>query len=169
LRFKQKFEAMMERHPTFAIGTLAARSGCNVPTIRYYEEIGLLAPASRRSGGHRTFGESDLRRLTLIRRCRDLGFPIERIRALIALADDPKRDCFEAREMAEAHLDDVRAKLAALRALERNLARFVSSCTTACAGGRAVDCTVLEDLATPDRMPVRPRAAKARRRARVRR
>jgi len=154
----------MRHHPTLTIGTLAARSGCNVPTIRYYEEIGLLAPASRRSGGHRTFGESDLRRLPLIRRCRDLGFPIERIRALVALAEDPKRDCFEAREMAEAHLDEVRAKLAALRALERNLARFVKSCTTACAGGRPADCSVLEDLATLGKMPVRSRGPIARRR-----
>lgn len=158
----------MQPFPTLTIGTLAARSGCNVPTIRYYEEIGLLAPASRRSSGHRTFGESDLRRLTLIRRCRDLGFPIERIRALVALADDPKRDCFEAREMAEAHLDEVRAKLAALRALARNLARFVESCAMACAGGRAADCAILEDLATSDKKPVRSGTKIARRRARVR-
>lgn len=158
----------MQHHPTLTIGTLAARSGCNVPTIRYYEEIGLLAPATRRSGGHRTFGERDLRRLTLIRRCRELGFPIERVRALVALADDPKRDCFEAREMAETHLGEVRAKLAALRTLERNLARFVRSCATECAGGRAADCTVLEDLAAPDKGPLPPRkpAARLRRRAR---
>lgn len=154
--------------PHLSIGTLAARSGCNVPTIRYYEEIGLLAPAPRRSGGHRTFGEGDLRRLTLIRRCRDLGFPIERIRALVALADDPRRDCFEAREMAEAHLGEVRAKLAALRALERNLVRFVRSCATACRGGRAADCAVLEDLATPDKTPERSRV-RTTRRARARR
>ncbi|MHB1220271.1 MAG: MerR family transcriptional regulator [Alphaproteobacteria bacterium] len=159
----------MQPHPTLTIGTLAARSGCNVPTIRYYEEIGLLAPASRRSGGHRMFGESDMRRLTLIRRCRDLGFPIERIRALVALADDPKRDCFEAREMAEVHLDEVRAKLAALRALERNLARFVKSCATACKGGRPADCAVLEDLAAPNKMPVRSRTPTTRRRTSVRR
>ena len=138
-----------------SIGSLAARSGCNVPTIRYYEEIGLLGPAARRPGGHRTFGEGDLRRLTLIRRCRELGFPIERVRALVALADDPKRDCFEARELAEAHLGEVRAKLVELRALERNLVRFVKSCRTACGGGRAADCTVLEDLATPGKAPAR--------------
>lgn len=145
----------MSHGSAFTIGALAARSGCNVPTIRYYEEIGLIAPAPRRSGGHRTFGDRDLRRLTFIRRWRAFGFPIERIRELVALAEDPKRDCFEAREMAETHLIEVRVKLTALRALERNLAHFVASCAVACSGGPAPDCTVLEDLSTPKRRPAR--------------
>lgn len=158
----------MPHGPALTIGALATRSGSNVPTIRYYEEIGLLAPAPRRSGGHRTFGEGDLRRLTFIRRWRAFGFPIEQIRELVALAEDPNRDCFEAREMAETHLIEVRAKLAALRALERNLAHFVASCAVACSGGPAPDCTLLEDLATPDKAPGRPHAAKVRRRTRIR-
>lgn len=70
--------------------------------------------------------------------------------------------------MAETHLGEVRAKLAALRALERNLVRFVKSCTAACAGGSATDCAVLEDLATPDKTLVPP-SARTTRRARVRR
>lgn len=159
----------MTYRPALTIGDLAARSGCNVPTIRYYEEIGLLAPASRRPGGHRTFREADLRRLTLIRRCRELGFSIERIRALVDLAEDPARDCFEAKAMAEAHLTELRAKLAELRALEHNLARFVESCAVACKGGPAPDCAVLEDLATPSRPSARPNAARTRPRTQARR
>ena len=58
-----------------SIGTLAERAGCNVPTIRYYEEVGLLPRPDRRAGGHRTYGHDDLRRLTFVRRCRDFGFP----------------------------------------------------------------------------------------------
>ena len=85
------------------IGALADQTGCNVPTIRYYEEIGLLPPARRRPGGHRFYSEADLRRLTFIRRCRDFGFPIEQVRALVELTEASDRDCNEARDLAQAH------------------------------------------------------------------
>jgi MerR family copper efflux transcriptional regulator len=135
--------------PGLTIGALAERTGCNPPTIRYYEEIGLLPRPGRRASGHRTYGDEDLRRLTFIRRCRDFGFPVEQVRALVALTEAPDRDCAEARDVAQAHLDAVREKLAELQALECTLASFVDSCTTACAGGPAGQCTILEDLATP--------------------
>jgi DNA-binding transcriptional MerR regulator len=64
-----------------------------VPTIRYYEQIGLLPKAARRLGGHRLYGEADRRRLTFIRRCRAFGFPIEEVRKLAALVDTPEQDC----------------------------------------------------------------------------
>jgi DNA-binding transcriptional MerR regulator len=63
----------MSLHNGMTIGRLAAETRCTVPTIRYYEEIGLLPEADRRAGGHRVYGEGDLRRLTFIRRCRDFG------------------------------------------------------------------------------------------------
>ena|SRR2546430_12458702 len=94
------------------IGSLAERTGCKVPTIRYYEEIGLLPKPSRLPGGHRVYAEGDLKRLTFIRRCRDLGFPIEQIRDLVALTDNPGRDCTEAKDLAEAHLVAVRSQIA---------------------------------------------------------
>ena len=131
------------------IGTIARRTGCSVPTVRYYEEIGLLPAAARKSGGHRVFGDADLHRLLFIRRCRDFGFSVEEVRALIALIDNPERDCSEARDVAETHLGHVRQKLAELKALEASLAGFVESCTSACAGGPAASCTLLEDLSGP--------------------
>ncbi len=132
------------------IGALAEQTGCNVPTIRYYEEIGLLPPA-RRPGGHRFYSQSDLRRLTFIRRCREFGFPIEQVRALVELTEDASRECNEARDLAQAHLDDVRRKLTESQALEDTLASFVKTCTTACSGGPAPDCVILDDLAEPAR------------------
>ena len=129
-----------------AIGALAERSGVNVPTIRYYEEIGLIPPAQRRPSGHRVYGPAEQELLSFIRSCRDFGFSIEQVRALVALTRDADRDCVEARAVAQTHLDAVRAKLTELRALERSLAKFVSSCTTACAGGPAPECTLLKDL-----------------------
>src|SRR5258707_7270743 len=133
------------------IGALAAETRCTVPTIRYYEEIGLLPEAIRRMGGHRLYGDADLRRLTFIRRCRDFGFPIEQIREFVTLVASPDRDCTAARDLAQAHLDDVRRKLKELRALERSLKQYVEACDTRCAGGPASACVILDDLAAPDR------------------
>jgi len=129
------------------IGALASRTDCSVPTIRYYEDIGLLPKATRRAGGHRVYDEADLRRLTFIRRCRDFGFPIEQIRELVTLASSTKRDCTEARDFASTHLSEVRKKLEELRALERSLQTFVTECTARCAGGPAGDCVIIENLA----------------------
>jgi DNA-binding transcriptional MerR regulator len=131
---------------TLRIGVLAARTGTNAPTIRYYEEIGLLRPPARQSGGQRVYGEEDEKRLTFIRRCREFGFPIEQVRSLVALLDDRKRSCMEARDLAREHLAAVRAKLQDLTALERNLANLVASSDTSCAGGPGPDCVILEDL-----------------------
>lgn len=135
--------------PTLLIGAMAKRTGCTVPTIRYYEEIGLLPPPVRTDAGQRNYGEATLRRLTLIRRCRDFGFSLDKVRELVGLVDQPDRPCLEVRQIAAGHLSDVQRKLDELRALESSLKAFICSCDTACAGGAALDCTILEDLALP--------------------
>ena len=135
--------------PSLSIGAVAKQTGCTVPTIRYYEEIGLLPQAARTESGQRNYGEATLRRLTFIRRCRDFGFSIEQVRDLVGLVDQPNRPCLEVREIAALHLAGVRRKLEQLRDMEASLNAFVCSCDTACAGGAAVDCTILEDLALP--------------------
>lgn len=134
---------------SISIGVVAKQTGCTVPTIRYYEEIGLLPQAARTESGQRNYGEATLRRLTFIRRCRDFGFSIEQVRELVGLVDQPDRPCLEVREIAAVHLVEVRRKLDQLRELESSLNAFVCSCDTACAGGKALDCTILEDLALP--------------------
>ena len=134
---------------TIKIGALASRTGTNAPTIRYYEGIGLLPPASRQDGGQRRYEDEDVRRLTFIRRCREFGFPIEHVRTLMDLMQDRSRSCLEARDLAKTHLAAVRAKVAELRALEGSLAGFLQSCESACAGGPGADCAVLEYLGEP--------------------
>jgi MerR family copper efflux transcriptional regulator len=129
-----------------SIGVLAGQAGCSVPTIRYYEQIGLLPAAGRGAGGQRVYGDGDLRRLTFVRRCRDFGFPIEQVRELVSLIGAPDRDCVEAGDIARTHLGDVRRKLKELRALERSLKQFVDDCTAQCAGGPAENCVMLEEL-----------------------
>ena len=132
-----------------SIGLVARRTGATVPTVRYYEEIGLLPPVNRTEAGQRSYDEATVRRLVFIRRCRDFGFSIDQVRELVRLVDEPDRPCAEARGIAARHLVEVQRKLAELQSLEASLNAFVCGCDTACAGGPAVDCTILEELALP--------------------
>jgi MerR family transcriptional regulator, copper efflux regulator len=124
------------------IGGLARRTGCSVPTIRYYEQIGLIPVARRGSGGHRIFDATATQRLILIRRYRELGFPVEQVRALVQLSQSSERDCNDTLAIADQHLESVRAKLAELRALERSLVQLAGSCRAQCEGGPASSCSI---------------------------
>jgi len=124
------------------IGRLAAAAGVNLETIRYYERIKLMPPPARTPGGHRSYEESHVRRLMFIRRARELGFGIGEIRALLALAAPGRVSCAKVRKIAEAHLAEIRAKLADLSKLEGILAATVSKCS----GEPAPPCPVLDML-----------------------
>lgn len=129
------------------IGKLAKAAGVTTPTIRYYEEIGLLPAADRSESGQRIYGADDLERLTFIRRCRDFGFGIEQVRLLAGLSISADRDCREVGDIARGHLGEVQVKLAELKALERSLRRFVAQCDAVCCGGPGRECVVFRDLA----------------------
>lgn len=158
---KQQVKGIAVSTPqSLSIGTLARQAGCTVPTIRYYEEIGLLPAAARSEAGQRLYGEPALRRLSFIRRVRGFNFSIEQVRELVSLIDEPDRPCVEVRDIAAVHLRGVQQKLAELQEIEVRLASFVNSCNAACAGGPAVNCTILEDLtvSAPASAPVARRA-----------
>jgi MerR family transcriptional regulator, copper efflux regulator len=125
------------------IGELAQITRLAPPTIRYYEEIGLL-PRPSRVGRQRRYAADDVRRLMFIRRCRDLGFPIEQVRLLALLMQDSKRSCMGARDLAEAHLTAVREKLLEPRALEHSIAEFIETADATCPGGSGADCAVAQ-------------------------
>ena len=128
----------------FSIGELSKRTKVKVPTIRYYEEMGLLAEAERTSGNQRRYDKDGLERLSFIRHARDLGFSIGAISSLIELQDHPDRSCETATEIATSQLADVRAKIKRLKLLEKELTR-ISEC---CDGhGVSEDCYVLAALA----------------------
>lgn len=132
---------MMETDLT--IGALARQTGTNVQTIRYYEQIGLLRQPSRTRGNQRRYSARDARRLSFIRHARALGFPLDSVRALLALADDPDQPCEAADAIAQHHLRDVENRLRSLMALRDELKRMIRQC----AGGRVGDCRVIEVLA----------------------
>ena len=135
--------------PRLRIGAVAERTGANAPTIRYYEEIGLLPRADRQASGQRAYGDEDVKRLTFIRRCRAFGFSIDQVRSLVALAQDRERSCMDARNLAQGHREAVRAKLDELKARERSIANFIATCDASCAGGPGPECAILEELAKP--------------------
>src|SRR4051812_10160019 len=98
------------------IGGLAEQTGVKVPTIRYYESVGLLHPPPRTESNRRTYGPEDVKRLRFIRHARDLGFEVEAIRQLLSLTDEPTRSCAEADAIARQHLADIESKIARLLA-----------------------------------------------------
>jgi MerR family mercuric resistance operon transcriptional regulator len=128
------------------IGELAGLSGVNLETVRYYERIGLMPCPDRTEGGHRLYGDPELRRLTFIRRGRELGFGTQAIRALLDLAAPGRRSCEDVRTIAGAHLTEVQAKLSDLERLEAILAQTIRHCES---DASAPACPVLEMLEAP--------------------
>jgi DNA-binding transcriptional MerR regulator len=125
------------------IGVAAKESGVKVPTIRYYEEIGLLTAPPRSDGNRRLYGQESLTRLTFIRHARALGFDIEAIRTLLELQDEPDQSCARADAIAQARLRDVEQRIASLTALKAELKLMIEGCRH----GRVDECRVIEVLA----------------------
>lgn len=125
-----------------SIGNLSRRTGVKVPTIRYYEQMGLLAAPERSSGGQRRYTDDELERLTFIRHSRDLGLSIEAIRELLRLSAHPEAPCDDADRIAAEHLDSVRARIARLKRLEGELERMLDHCRNGTVG----ECRVIRAL-----------------------
>ncbi|MGH7040928.1 MAG: MerR family transcriptional regulator [Acetobacteraceae bacterium] len=126
-----------------AIGELSRRTGCNIETVRYYERIGLLPKPSRR-GTYRRYDREDVGRLAFVRRARELGFTLDEIRALLALATGGQEACADVREIAATHLAAIQTKIVDLQAMERALAQAVHTCDA----GRMAECPVISALSS---------------------
>ncbi|GMQ77269.1 MAG: helix-turn-helix domain-containing protein [Gammaproteobacteria bacterium] len=135
-------EPQRAKAPRLTRGLLSRRTGCNIETIRYYEGIGLMPVPQRSQGGHRLYDEGQVKRLTFIRRARELGFSLREIRGLLALVDGGDYSCGQIETLTLEHLGEVRSKIADLRKLERTLADIASQCD----GGRVPDCPVIDAL-----------------------
>jgi MerR family transcriptional regulator, mercuric resistance operon regulatory protein len=133
---------MTDGKPDLSIGRLSEFTGCNIETIRYYEKIGLLAAPPRTAGGHRVYGVGHAKRLGFVRRSRELGFSLDEIRVLLGLADGEEYDCGKVREITLHHLQSVKDKIRDLRRLERTL----TTISSACEGGIAPSCPIIEAL-----------------------
>lgn len=126
------------------IGDAARKSGVSAKTIRHYEMIGLLRPATRDSNGYRSYNEIDVHELRFIKRARTLGFPIETIRELLSLWRDRSRPSRKVRVLAERHLGFLDARVQATEQMAVSLRRLIE----ACSGDHRPDCPILDDLST---------------------
>lgn len=126
----------------FSIGELSRRTGIKVPTIRYYEQIGLVAEPERSRGNQRRYTAEALQRLTFIRHARELGLSLDAIRELTDLSENPRLSCGQAHAIASAHLRGVSDRIRQLKALETELERIVASCNSGSIG----DCQVIQAL-----------------------
>lgn len=131
----------------YTIGAAAAHTGIKVPTIRYYEQIGLLPSPPRTESNRRLYGHAEVQRLNFIRHSRELGFEIEDIRELLAMAAEPQASCHQADSIARGHLSEIERRIASLQALKGELSRMINEC----GHGRICDCRIIEALADHSR------------------
>jgi Cu(I)-responsive transcriptional regulator len=124
------------------IGHLARETGTKVETVRFYEKSGLLPAPSRTEGNYRSYDREHLNRLSFIRRARDLGFPLDQIRALLALSDDQGQSCAAVDAIAKEHRTEVERKISDLQALKKELDRMIDHCGC----GVVADCRIIESL-----------------------
>lgn len=127
----------------FSIGELSKRCNVKIPTIRYYENMGLIAQPERSGGNQRRYTQKGLERLSFIRHARELGLSIRDIHELTALEEDPNRPCLEAHEIAKRHLSAVKSRIQKLRKLEQELKRITLISAETCVG----KCQVIHSLA----------------------
>ena len=124
------------------IGQASKASGVTAKMIRYYDEIGLVQPASRTDSNYREYDERKLNELRFIKRARSLGFSMEEITQLLSLWRDRERPSRDVKAIADRHLADLDARIAEMQAMANTL-RHLSHC---CAGDDRPDCPILEDL-----------------------
>lgn len=125
-----------------SIGELSKRSGANTETIRYYERIGVMPAPGRSANGYRVYGAEHLRRLSFVRRSRQLGFSLDEIRGLLRLVDGDAYTCAQIRELTLNHVVEIRRKITDLKRLKRVMEDMAAQCS----GGRAPDCAIVDAL-----------------------
>lgn len=131
------------------IGELAARTGCGIETIRYYERVGVLPRAYRSASNYRHYSQTDLERLVFIRNCRSLDMTLDEIRQLLQAREAPNESCTEVNALIDAHIEHVAARIRELNALETELHRIRAHCQQA----RSLDdCGILNELDRHERL-----------------
>jgi MerR family mercuric resistance operon transcriptional regulator len=126
----------------FSIGELSKQSDVNIETIRYYEKIGVMPAPGRSAGGYRIYGADHLKRLSFVRRSRQLGFSLDEIRGLLRLVDGHAYTCAEVQALTLNHLAEIRRKITDLKRLKRVMEEMAAQCS----GERTPECAVIDAL-----------------------
>ena len=129
------------------IGELATRTGCQVETIRYYEQRGLLDAPARSAGNYRLYGAGHVDRLTFIRRCRGLDMSLDEVRSLLTLQDDPEQPCCGVNDLLDQHIGEIKRKVDELQALQDELTLLRSRCQRTV---QIRECEILRGLVATD-------------------
>jgi MerR family transcriptional regulator, mercuric resistance operon regulatory protein len=125
-----------------SIGKLSKQSGVNIETIRYYEKIGVMPAPGRSAGGFRIYEPDHLKRLSFVRRSRQLGFSLDEIRNLLRLVDGHGHTCAEVHALMLSHLAEIRRKIRDLRRLQRAMAEMAARCS----GESVPECPIVDAL-----------------------
>lgn len=125
------------------IGEAAAASGVSSKMIRYYEQVGLIAPPVRTQSGYRVYGDNDIHALRFIRRARDLGFTVEQIAELMQLWRDKGRASADVKRLALEHVSVLEAKMREIEEMAKALKHLAATCH----GDGRPDCPIIEELA----------------------
>lgn len=125
------------------IGALAEATGVKIPTIRYYEAVGLLPKPVRSTGNRRLYGAEAIKRLRFIRHARELGFEVAAIRQLLDMSGQPDQSCEQADMLARQHLEEIDSRIIRLKALRGEIGRMLEQCQH----GHIGECRVIEVLA----------------------
>jgi len=126
------------------IGQLANRTQCDIATIRYYEQAGVLPKPERSTGNYRLYGDIHIERLSFIRRCRSLDMTLDEIRTLLRFRDAPARNCGDVNRLLDEHIGHVAERIADLKRLETQLRKLRQLCHKA---QSVKDCGILNELA----------------------
>ena len=126
------------------IGEAAAASGVSAKMIRHYERIGLIRESGHTPAGYRQYRPRDVHLLRFVRRARDLGFSLEQIQQLLSLWEDPERASADVKRLADAHIAELDARIAALSEMRATLVTLARTCR----GDHRPDCPILASLAT---------------------
>lgn len=139
----------MSKDISLTIGMLAKTCNVSTPTIRYYEQIGLMPKADRTRSDQRRYGRAAVERLTFIRRSRDFGFSTKQVRVLLDVPSGTSEGCQASREIAQSRVKDVRSKIEDLRALEKALQSLIASCNETCSSGDIATCGAFIEMKMP--------------------
>lgn len=125
------------------IGELSQATGVDAETIRYYEKEGLLDAPARSDNGYRAYRAEHVERLAFIRHCRALDIPLVEIKRLLEFVAHPEVDCGDIDRLIDTQLVKVRARLASMRALEKQLSALKGRCGKSHTAG---ECGILHEL-----------------------
>lgn len=125
------------------IGQASAASGVSAKMIRYYESIGLIAEPNRTDAGYRQYSDNAVQTLRFIKRSRDLGFSLERIKTLLGLWENRSRQSSEVKDLARQYIRELDADIEKLQSIRNQLQHLAN----ACHGDQRPDCPIIDDLA----------------------